>query len=373
MNNNIASNDSCSGCGLCRFICPYSAIDMRDDGKGFARPTVDADRCTACGLCLKVCHEHTDMRLNPIQKCYKAYSLDKDTIMKSSSGGVFSEIAKTVLDQDGVVFGAAFDPEWNLCHQVATNWMELAPLRTSKYIESNVATAYGPLKKHLTERPVLFVGTPCQCAAVKGWIKNDKNLHLCDFVCHGVASPGLFHKMLNKVRPQLGTIESICFRHKITGNDSYFQIKGANGDIRIPNYKFGFPYAFASGLTLADDCLHCCYASEKRCSDLTLGDYIGDKVDYGCSTICVNTQKGEDLLHRSSVSLEKADLEEVKRRSWHLSRPVTANPDRKRFFKDYATKSYDYLESKWFSPPSIWKLRIRRIISILKRVFPHDC
>ena len=38
---------------------------------------------------------------------YIAYNLNEEIRIKSSSGGVFYSLAKYILDQNGIVFGAA--------------------------------------------------------------------------------------------------------------------------------------------------------------------------------------------------------------------------------------------------------------------------
>ena len=38
---------------------------------------------------------------------YAAYNLNEDIRKKSSSGGVFYSLAKYILEQNGIVFGAA--------------------------------------------------------------------------------------------------------------------------------------------------------------------------------------------------------------------------------------------------------------------------
>lgn len=50
--------------------------------------------------------------------CYSAWSKNDVTRLNSSSGGVFYEFAKKVIDEDGVAIGAAFENDGtvSLCH-----------------------------------------------------------------------------------------------------------------------------------------------------------------------------------------------------------------------------------------------------------------
>lgn len=40
----------CKGCGLCKNVCIYDAIDYTTDG-----PVIDRDKCDGCGLCSSIC------------------------------------------------------------------------------------------------------------------------------------------------------------------------------------------------------------------------------------------------------------------------------------------------------------------------------
>ncbi|MEM1509743.1 MAG: 4Fe-4S binding protein [Thermofilaceae archaeon] len=48
------NRNECIGCGLCRRVCPASAIEMEDNGKG-VRPIFHIERCIYCYLCIEVC------------------------------------------------------------------------------------------------------------------------------------------------------------------------------------------------------------------------------------------------------------------------------------------------------------------------------
>ena len=70
--------------------------------------------------------------------CVAAYSKDKDRI-RSSSGGIFAEIAKKVLEKSGVVFGAAIDSEGRVYHKYITQKEDLYEILGSKYVQSYIS------------------------------------------------------------------------------------------------------------------------------------------------------------------------------------------------------------------------------------------
>ena len=68
---------------------------MQPDKEGFTRPVVDRGKCIGCGACRTVCPAGQEaVRGTPDTFC--AYSRDEEIRKKSSSGGVFTELAQQV-------------------------------------------------------------------------------------------------------------------------------------------------------------------------------------------------------------------------------------------------------------------------------------
>ena len=113
----LCDQNHCTGCGACVAVCPKRCIRMEADGEGFLYPKVDESNCINCGKCAKACPV-----LNPPQKAerlpvgYAAYTKDETARKNSSSGGIFTEIAKVVLQQGGAVFGAAYSDRFEVVH-----------------------------------------------------------------------------------------------------------------------------------------------------------------------------------------------------------------------------------------------------------------
>ena len=86
---------------------------------------------------------------------------------QSSSGGVFTLLAREVIRQGGVVFGAAFDETLHVEHIGAFDESELSGMRGSKYVQSDATDAIGNAVSLLKrDIPVLFSGTPCQISGL---------------------------------------------------------------------------------------------------------------------------------------------------------------------------------------------------------------
>ena len=89
---------------------------MIEDNEGFRYPVVDVENCIDCGLCEKVCPIKIQICDNFIPKSYVVQNKDGFVLRNSTSGGFYSAISKYVIEQGGVVFGAAFDENMVLKH-----------------------------------------------------------------------------------------------------------------------------------------------------------------------------------------------------------------------------------------------------------------
>ena len=110
--NNIYDIDKqlCTGCGACANKCPFNAISMELDEKGFLAPKIDTEKCIDCGSCYKVCPVNTPTKENGKPDSYAVWANDEIRI-KSSSGGALTLLAMAVFKQNGVVFGARYSDD----------------------------------------------------------------------------------------------------------------------------------------------------------------------------------------------------------------------------------------------------------------------
>ena len=213
---------ACTGCHACLHVCTYNAITMEFSEDGFLYPNINFDKCKNCGRCYNVCPvKSTYLSCRPL-KCLSCYSCDGEVIKKSSSGGVFYHLASNILSAGGLVVGAAYSAEEHECKHLSTDSIQLESLMKSKYVQSRIGNSYNEaayaLKNH---RPVLFCGTPCQIRGLKSYLRMRRiegALLTVDFMCHGVPSPGLFKKFLDRMEKiENSSITNITFREKDMG------------------------------------------------------------------------------------------------------------------------------------------------------------
>lgn len=196
----IEHKQNCAGCTSCMASCPKNAITMEKDGWGFQYPSIDMKKCVNCGLCDKVCPfvQSSSAKL-PIQEVYAVKHRDAEILKESTSGGIFTAISDYVLEQGGVVYGAAFDENMVVRHMRATTPEQRNRMRGSKYVQSDMGDIFTQVKQDIIKKKkVLFTGTPCQVAGLKNFLKNATDGLIClDLICHGVPSPVIYKEHLN--------------------------------------------------------------------------------------------------------------------------------------------------------------------------------
>ena len=197
----ITDKKDCCGCAACVQRCPKQCISLKEDGEGFLYPVVDESLCVGCGLCEKVCPIINRPEKLPVKEVLAVKNRNEDERMASSSGGVFVALAKKVIDQGGVVFGAVFDENWEVKHTYAESMGGVRPMMGSKYVQSRIGDTFRQAEKFLKDgRKVLFTGSPCQITALHNYLRKDyPNLLSVDFLCHGVPSPGVWRRYLDEV------------------------------------------------------------------------------------------------------------------------------------------------------------------------------
>lgn len=386
---NVSSVINCAGCFACYNVCPVNAINMNFSNEGFYTPYVNEALCTDCGRCLDVCPvEKTpsleDRFLEP--KTYVAWSLDDSIRLNSSSGGIYPEIARKVLEEKGVVFAVGWNNEWLPEHKEIVNWEQISETQGSKYVQSNVNLTYSRIVNYLKQgKKVLFVGTPCQVAGLRNTIKIFKieefksNAILVDLVCFGVPSPKVFRKYLYE-NFDLSNIISINFRNKQIGWSKYqLRVTKKYGkDYKSLSYKDSFFYGFLINIYLARLCYNCPFSKVPRQGDITLGDFWGVPDKYkdekGVSVVLVNSKKGEEiffgLIKDKKIFAEQVSLETASKSNPRIiSGEMKIPNEREQFFKDLDSKSWRYLTRKYIKPPVGLRSFIRRGFRFAKRVF----
>ena len=130
----IVEKEKCCACRACVQVCPKDAISTIYDEYGFERISVDEEKCVSCGLCKTVCPIINPRKVHGRTICGSAYSKDKEVKLNGSSGGLFGVFARAIIDEGGVVYGAAFNSQLHLLTTKAQDVSQLKQLYKSKYL-----------------------------------------------------------------------------------------------------------------------------------------------------------------------------------------------------------------------------------------------
>ena len=386
---NISNINNCCGCGACRQICPKNCIIKVNDNEGFIKMQITTNECINCGLCIKVCpmSGRGQFLKNAYEKkVYAAVAKDEMIYQSSSSGGAFSIFADFVFSKNGIVFGCGYDKKLCVRHLAIKNREELDRIRRSKYVQSDTGDTYLEVKKYLEKgKYVLYSGTPCQIAGLRGYLGKDyENLLLIDIICHGVPSPQMFGSNLEyiakKKRKKLINYE---FRLKETKGKSNTFFVAYIYDNNIIEYKSYYHDAYFNSFynmeSLNECCYECRYANGIRQGDITLGDFGWAKKwhdefkeydDISC--IIVNTYKGEDILEKvkNDFIICCSQFDYVLQNNKNLIRPTERPQYRNEIYKFIENNGYEKWADKYFySMKYIKKLKvIRRMINIKNNI-----
>ncbi|MBR4711020.1 MAG: Coenzyme F420 hydrogenase/dehydrogenase, beta subunit C-terminal domain [Clostridia bacterium] len=355
--------NACCGCAACANVCPKQCIAMEANEEGFLYPKVREDACVHCGACEKVCPVlHPEPAGTDLNEVWAASATDPEILRQSSSGGLFSLLAQACLDAGGCVFGAAFAPDMRTVrHTMAETPDELAALRGSKYMQSEIGDCYTKVREQLKSgRQVLFAGTPCQVAGLRRFLGRDEdNLLLVDLICHGTPSALLWQKFLASVEKKTGgKAVAASFRHKKNG----WQTFGTNIDFsNRPSYYQTFktdPYmrVFLRNTCLRESCYRCAVKEAGLASDITIGDFWGVRKaapemnnEMGVSLALIHTEKGKARFGQILPALSAKEVdEESAMRENPLCRHSAARPKaRDRMYKDLRTLDWARMEKKY--------------------------
>ncbi len=321
------------------------------------RPAANGEGCLNCGICRTVCPANHRPDAVPLQKACAAYSVDEQIRQNSSSGGIFSELAASVLAAGGAVAGAAMQPDGVVRHLLAETTEQLALLRGSKYVQSEAWHVFAPIQTMLDAgRTVLFAGTPCQTAALSACLsKPAERLILIDLICHGAPSPAVWKRYVDFRSKQADSkCTDVTFRDKEEGWQHYrLKMQFANGtSYAAPAASDPYLRAFLKNASLRPSCSDCAYKGDHRVSDLTLADYWGvdrlhpmQNTKQGVSLVLVHSEKGRQLLDQCAdrLVLEETAAAPALAANAAYTHSAPASPNRTRFFADLDRLPFDQL------------------------------
>lgn len=346
----------CTGCSACANICPRGCITMTADSEGFLYPEVNTDICVDCRLCEEVCPMINKPMPHDIKAVYGAKNKDDSVRFTSSSGGMFTVFAEEIINNGGVVFGAALDDNHTVKHIMVDSIKDLEKLRGSKYVQSLIGDTYAKVRSLLRSgKNVLFSGTPCQVAGLKKYlIKPFDNLITIDLVCHGVPSPMVYRKHLAELASKAGEpITRVKFRDKSEGwkqGETLFFTE--HHKMGAPKREEPYMRLFLNNIIIRPSCSNCAFNNKRSQADITIADYWGiDKQfpefddDKGVTLVIINTDSGTSLFEtiKDKATILTTDYEKGAEFNWAVVKSLPLHEKREYFFKNVEKHSIDEL------------------------------
>lgn len=357
----ICELEKCCGCKACMNICPKQAIKMEMNEKGFEYPKINQELCINCGLCKKVCPVNTPKKLNTPIKVYACKNKNQTVRGSSSSGGVFEEICKEILNENGIVYGAIFNSDNIVEHGKAETLEELEKIKKSKYVQSNMKKVYLKVREDLKlNKKVLFSGTPCQVEAIDNSnVINKENLFLVDVVCHGVPSPKIFEEYKNYLEEKYESkIINVNFRFKNEKSTQNIKIDFENGESYISNVSEGdyFYKLFLEDIILRDSCYECKYKEFERYGDISLADFWGYEKgsaknfgdNKGISLVLVNSEKGMRMFDKIKNNIDYMEVSKEECYPYNCFSNFSKPERYDRIWKDYLENGFKETVKKYY-------------------------
>lgn len=383
----VLEKDKCCGCSACFSACGHHAITMQLDSEGFEYPIISQEECVDCGLCQSVCpvlqyenRKSIREKNSDAQIGFAARNKNYSQRLISSSGSIFPPIAEWILDNDGLVVGAAYDNDFNVVHKFVESKDELSALQGSKYLQCKADNeTFKYIRKELKNgRKVLYSGMACQVEGLKSFLRKEyDNLYTIDLICMGIPSYVVWQKYLAAFfRDE--KIKSINFKEKSIGWDTFtFRV---DTDKRIFKER-GMHNLYLKSMFLSwnmrPSCFQCPFKNAKRISDFTLADAWGvyhstpDINDNkGLSSVIVHSNKGLELWNilKDKIDSVQVSIDDIAAGNSNLITNKPQTGDRKLFFETLNVNSKEAFLNLCSIRKAPLKQRIKnKLIAMLSR------
>lgn len=347
----ICSREKCTGCGLCSNLCPKQAISMKPaPDTGHFVSVINQEKCIDCRLCEKSCPALREPVRKKSIKTYAAWRKEREKQIRSSSGGVAAAFYETAIAAGYTVVGTYLDNEFRAKMKCTSDISDCESFKGSKYIQAQCGTVYSDALKILKSgKNILFIGLPCQCAAMRSAARNyEKQLLTVELICHGTPSQRVFLEYIHGIaKKKKRNLSRVDFRSPwgielslYDGEKPFWKYRGNEDDFLV---------AFQTGVLHNTACYSCTYADKDRCSDITIGDFwkIGTTIPFekpSCkvSVVIVNSQKGNDFISLcDNLNFVERTYDEAMVGNPQLYRPSNRSLQYDMFWKAYHESGID--------------------------------
>lgn len=345
------SVQDCTLCGSCVNACPTDAISFSKAYLDFCYPEINAALCVRCGQCEKAC-PLLGAKKRPADGYPLAFAAKSDNEqirLRSSSGGIFYELANQMLHDGGYICGAVFDGHFHVRHIVSNTRKYLFRMMGSKYAQSDMGYCYREIKEKLKAgEKVLFSGCPCQVAGLRTYLGEDyQNLLLVELICHGIPSDQMLQTYISMQEKRYGAkLKRMEFRNKAKGwHNSSVRMEFENGKTYLkPMTIDTYMQGYFRGVSLKEGCFSCKFRNFASGGDLIIGDFWGSEIEVpdiddnkGISVVIATTQKGNVFFRKTAIPCYRVELINVLKYNQGVIKSFCMGSMRSDFYK-YAKK-----------------------------------
>jgi len=310
----------CIGCGACAHACEPGTVSLVNIESEGIRPVFHGTS-QSHKECLAICpgysldaeavtgpagRSRADEEFGPALEIWEGHAADPEIRFQASSGGLLTALSLYCLEREGMSFVShiASDPAqpW-LNRTVQSRTREELLSRTgSRYSPASPCDGLGAIEK--SEAPCVFIGKPCDTAAVMQLRARrpalDQRLGLVlAFFCAGTPSTRGTLDLLEKVQAQRDTIDQLRYRGE--GWPGGFTVVSGSR-------RYFLPYAEAWGALTRYVQFRCrlCPDGLGRLADISCGDaweqHDSARDNPGTSIVLVRTRRGQEILRRAMAA-----------------------------------------------------------------------
>ena len=262
----------------------------------------------------------------------------------------------------------------------------ISQFKNSKYVFSDAYDVFPKIWKTLNDnQKVIFIGLPCQVAALRKLFRHRDGLLLVEVVCHGTTPYSYLRQHIDMLSGRMGRkVVSMSFRDpSLYTYNYYFTLYDEEGKcLYAKRTKDGDTYQFGyhRAVSYRENCYHCRFACPERVADITIADYHGlgrrascEYDDKNVSLILENTEKGKnfvrELISSGRIHAEQRPVDEPFEGEAQLRHPSQKNKYR-RIFEKRIVHGNGCFEMAIKAPQREYRrdMRLRDIILFPKRI-----
>ncbi|MDR3762507.1 MAG: Coenzyme F420 hydrogenase/dehydrogenase, beta subunit C-terminal domain [Acidobacteriota bacterium] len=309
----------CMGCGACQYACPHHLVRLEDIVREGLRPRVQGE-CGECRVCLDVCpglgvqSAWTQAESSPREaarelgrplEIWEGYAADAEIRFRASSGGALTALCLYCLEQEAMsqVLHTAADEKdpWRNRTVQSTTREELLARSGSRYAPSSPCEGLAALEE--AARPGVFVGKPCDAAAVAALRKTrpalDRNLGLVlTFFCAGVPSTEGTLDLIHELGQLKAEVSQVRYRGR--GWPGGFELRRADG---VVSARLSYRASWAKLTSYRALRCKLCPDGMGELADVACGDawrhQDGTGANPGMSLLLVRTERGREMVRRA--------------------------------------------------------------------------